>query len=75
MKDKKITITENGIKKEYEIYKICTSKAFKKNYIIYTDNINYYAASYSILDNSVILNEITNDLEWEFIDEELNKNE
>lgn len=70
MKDNYFTILENNIKKEYKII-----KAFKyknNNYIIYTDNnIDYYASRYSIINNSIVLDEIEYEEEWDYIDKVL----
>ena len=44
----------------------------KINYIIYTDNDeDYYASRYSIVNDSVILDEIILDEEWDYIDKVL----
>lgn len=64
-------VIEEGIEKEYQIVKLCKNNNI--NYIIYKDDIDYYASRYDIIDNKIQLNEITDDNEWDFIDQELNK--
>ena len=59
MKDNYFKVLENDIEKEYKIIKAFKHKGI--NYIIYTDNDeDYYASRYSIVNDSVILDEIIN---------------
>lgn len=70
MKDNCFTITENNQVKEFKIIKVFKYK--KNNYIIYTDNdIDYYASRYSIVNDSIILDEIEYEEEWDYIDKVL----
>ncbi len=70
MKDNYFTITENNQVKEFKIIKVFKYK--KNNYIIYTDNdIDYYASRYSIVNDSIILDEIEYEEEWDYIDKVL----
>ena len=72
IKDNKIKILENNKLKEYDIYKASHSDKVNKNYIIYTDGDNYYAASYTIENEHLSLQGIDDDKEWDYIDEVLN---
>ena len=70
MKDNCFTVTENNQVKEFKITKVFKYK--KNNYIIYTDNdIDYYASRYSIVNDSIILDEIEYEEEWDYIDKVL----
>ena len=70
MKDNYFKVLENDIEKEYKIIKAFKHKGI--NYIIYTDNDeDYYASRYSIVNDSVILDEIILDGEWDYIDKVL----
>lgn len=69
--DNKFKVIEDNQEKEYEIVKLCKNKGI--NYIIYKDNDVYYASRYSVIDNKIMLDEIIDDSEWDFIDMELNK--
>ncbi len=70
MKDNCFTVTENNQVKEFKIIKVFKYK--KNNYIIYTDNdIDYYASRYSIVNDSIILDEIEYEEEWDYIDKVL----
>lgn len=70
MKDNYFKVLENDIEKEYKIIKAFKHKSI--NYIIYTDNDeDYYASRYSIVNDSVILDEIILDEEWDYIDKVL----
>ncbi len=72
MKDNYFKVLENDIEKEYKIIKAFKHKDI--NYIIYTDNDeDYYASRYSIVNDSVILDEIILDEEWDYIDKVLEK--
>ena len=68
----KIKITENGKIVEYDVYKLCHSEEFNKNYIIYTNGDDYYASAFSIDGEKVIFDGIDSDLEWDYIDKEIN---
>ena len=68
----KIKIIENNQEIEYDLYKICHNDEFDKNYIIYTNGNDYYASAYSIYNKKVIFDGINSDLEWDYIDKELN---
>lgn len=74
MIDNVISVTENGETKNYTVYGFLENKERKKNYIIYTDGENYYASSYIFNGNKMVLDEITDDTEWDYIDRELAKN-
>ena len=74
MIDNVISVTENGETKSYTVYGFLENKERKKNYIIYTDGENYYASSYILNGNKMVLDEITDDTEWDYIDKELAKN-
>ena len=70
MKDNYFTVFEKNIKKEYKIIKEFKHK--NKNYIIYTDNnIDFYASRYSVINNSIMLDEIEFEEEWDYIDKVL----
>lgn len=70
MKDNCFTVTENNQVKEFKIIKVFKYK--NNNYIIYTDNdIDYYASRYSIVNDSIILDEIEYEEEWDYIDKVL----
>lgn len=75
MNNTSIKIMENGIEKEYEIFGFCNNPKLNKNYIIYTDkkDDSYYASRYIIKDNYLVLEEIIDDEEWDFLDMELSK--
>lgn len=67
MKDNHFKVVENNQEKEYIIIKAFKHK--NNNYIIYTDNnIDYYASRYSVINNSIVLDEIVNESEWDYID-------
>lgn len=70
MKDNYFKVLENNVEKEYKIIKAFKHKDI--NYIIYTDNDeDYYASRYSTINDSVILDEIILDEEWDYIDKVL----
>lgn len=70
MKDNYFTVFEKNIKKEYKIIKAFKHK--NKNYIIYTgNNIDFYASRYSVINNSIMLDEIEFEEEWDYIDKVL----
>lgn len=70
MKDNYFTVFEKNIKKEYKIIRAFKHK--NKNYIIYTDNnIDFYASRYSVINNSIMLDEIEFEEEWDYIDKVL----
>lgn len=64
--EKKFSVLENGITKEYEIVKLCKNNNI--NYIIYKDNDDIYSSRYKSIDGKIMLEEILNDDEWDFID-------
>lgn len=72
MKEKYFKVIENNVEKEYKIVKII--KHNNISYIVYTeDDEEFFASRYSVVNNKVILDEIKNDDEWDYIDEVLEK--
>ena len=72
-------IGSNGEKKEFEVILTVESKEFGKNYIVYTDysqdeNGNYktYASIYDGTGDSLDLEPITTEEEWDMIENVLN---
>lgn len=64
--ENKFSVLEDGIEKEYRIVKLCKNNNI--NYIIYSDGKNYYGSKYELIDKKLVLDEIINDEEWDFID-------
>lgn len=73
MKDNKIQIVQDGKIIEYDIVMLCKNQELGYSYVIYSDNDKYYANRYKIIKGNLILEEIDNDKEWDFIDKELEK--
>lgn len=75
MKDMTLQIEEDGKKVEYEIITYVKNPNNDKTYVIYhePDNEEVYASVYTIEKGEVILDEITTDEEWDFLDEVLEK--
>lgn len=72
MLDTTFKVEEDGILKEYKIVKILTPKNSTNRYIIYTDSNNeYYASKYETQNNEIILKEITDEIEWNYIQERM----
>ncbi len=71
MKDEIFTIDDE----KYKVIKMLYNDKTDKSYIVYEkcddkDN-NIYASTFSFAGNQLILDEITSDKEWDFIDSEL----
>ena len=64
--DKKFSVVEDGKTIEYEIVKLCKNNNI--NYIIYRDKENIYASRYTIVKDNIILDEIIDEKEWDFLD-------
>ena len=64
--ENKFSVLEDGIEKEYKIVKLCKNNNI--NYIIYSDGKNYYGSRYELTNKKLVLDEIINDEEWDFID-------
>lgn len=73
MKDTTFKIINDGVEKEYNIIKIVPSSKMNKNYIIYSDDRDIYAARCEIKDNKIKLFQIEDDKEYDYLDEILNK--
>lgn len=70
--DNKFRVLENNILCEYEIIATCKNKELCKDYIIYRGNDNnIYAARYRIVSDKLELDSDLTDIEWDFIDKEL----
>lgn len=69
----KIKIMEDEEFREYDLVEICYSKEYNRSYVIYKDKDDYYASTYDIQDGTVILGEILEDGEWDFIDKEISR--
>lgn len=70
--DNKFRVLENNILCEYEIIATCKNKELGKDYIIYRGNDNnIYAARYRIVSDKLELDSDLTDIEWDFIDKEL----
>ena len=75
MKDMTFKTEEDGKTIEWEIISYVKNPSNNKAYIIYhrpNDN-EVYASVYRIEKGELILDEITNDDEWDFLEKELDK--
>ena len=68
-------VNNDGVEIDYEILTTFYLKETGKNYVIYTDiesdsemDVNVYAAIYD-LDGDCMLEEITTDMEWNYVEE------
>lgn len=75
MNDKRFKVIENGLLKEYEVYKVCHNKKNGKSYLIYKFEDKLYASLINYHNGLFLLDEITNDSEWDFLDMEIDKDE
>ena len=68
-------VEENGELKEYEIITYVNNPMNHNSYVIYHEpnSDEVYASLYRIEEGEVILDEITTDEEWDFLDEVLEK--
>lgn len=58
--------------KEYKIIKILAPKNSENRYIIYTDDSKeYYASRYTMLNDEIVLHNINEEYEWNYIDERI----
>ena len=66
--NKKIVIGD----KEYTLLKILAPKDSDDRYIIHTDNSgDYYASKYTCENDEIILHNITEEYEWDYVDERM----
>ena len=75
MKDMTFKVEEDGKTIEYEIITYVTNPQTNKSYVIYheANSDEVYASTYTIEKGELILDEITTDEEWDFLDEVLDK--
>ena len=73
MQDKTFKVMVDGNLKEYEIIKILAPKNSEYRYIVYKDDNDTFASRYIVKDNEIILKDIENESEWNYIDERLGK--
>lgn len=71
--DNKIKILEDGILKEYDVIGLCKNKELNKDYVIYSDGTNNYAARYILQNGKLVLEDIIDDLEWDYVNKEFEK--
>ena len=71
--DNKIKILENGILKEYDVIGLCKNKELNKDYVIYSDGTNNYSARYILQNGKLVLEDIIDDLEWDYVNKEFER--